>query len=511
MINTSTYLGCLGAFAILTVAADALTGAGAHPLFLIPLAAICAAPLLYMRKLNDRFALLAIFFLMYFMWYGIEDLFRLLGIAAPAELTEGGLLDRAEVAILLGGVLVQAGYLLVCSLRQVSATRRAREWPELLLLAGGTAIWLIATYLTWRFKVYIIKDASVDSITRGLHGLSGFEADEFMLATYLQPASLMILLYGYHKYRRGYIAPIVIAVILVQFTLGFVDDGKGEALSGVALFIITKFLVDGRIPKAWLVAGIAVVALAYPLLQANRAVRHARELSHDAAAADLAGAFMQALAATKSEDSSSGRPAEHRESVFERASMKDTVEVMFAKLGHGVEFRHGETLEPLLTFFIPRSLWPDKPSVQLGLLVTKEFFPENQSIDVNLSDSQLGELYWNFGWIGIVVGMLCIGFILGLVGHACDLSGSVTLTRVLVLGVTIQLIVIGFESSIATQYSEWLRMMIAIGALHLLFAHKRVDASAATSSATRFAGAAPPTADGPARRALVPRYPNFIR
>jgi hypothetical protein len=512
MIGIATYLSCNALFAICVVVVAALTESSIHPLYLIPLVAMCAAPLLYMRKLNDRFALLGVFFLFYFFWFGNMDVLRLLGLAEAPKEPQGGVLDAAEAAILLGGLLIQGAYLLVCAVRRPPAADRIREWPESLLVAGGVAIWLITTVMTWQFKVYIIKDATMDSISRGLGGLSGFQTDLFMFATYLQPASLMMLAYGYCKYRRGYMVPIVGTMVVAQFILGFVDDGKGEALSGVLMLIVTKFLVDGRVPKTWLVAGVAMIALTFPLLQANRAVRHARELTHDAAAADLGSAFEQAIAAEKPEDRSSQRPNEHRESIFERTWLKDTVEIMFARLGHGAEFRGGDTLEPLLTFFIPRSLWPEKPNVMVGLLVTKVFFPE-QTGEVNLSDSQLGELYWNFGWTGILVGMSCIGCILGLVGFGCDLSRSVTLTRVIVLGVTIQLIVIGFESGITTQYSEWFRMMGAIGVLHLCFARRpRADVGPAPAAARGNADGAPLSpAIAPLSPAIAARYPNLVR
>lgn len=508
MIGPGTYLGSLGLFSVCVMVAAAFTGSSVHPLYLIPLVAMCAAPLLYMRRLNDRFALLGVFFLFYFFWFGYMDVLRVLGLAdAPTDRPDG-ILDAAEGAILLGGLLLQGAYLLVAAARSSNRPITVRDWPESLLVVGGVVIWIVTTAMTWRFKVYIIKDATLDSISRGLGGLGAFETDAYMFATYLQPASLMILAYGYCKYRRSYMVPIVAAMVITQFILGFVDDGKGEALSGVSMLVITRFLVDGRVPRAWLITGVVVVALAFPLLQANRAVRHAREVTHDEAAANLAGAFAQALAAQTPQDQTNSRPEEHRQSVFERTWLKDTVELMFAKLGHGVEFRRGDTIEPLLTFFIPRSLWPDKPNVQVGLLVTKVFFPE-QTGEVNLSDSQLGELYWNFGWIGIVVGMVCIGTILGLVGCSCDLSSSVTLTRVIILGATIQLLVIGFEAGINNQYSEWFRMMGAIGLLHVAFARRSspIPATGEANPARELSVAVA----SPVISRLSPRYPNLVR
>jgi hypothetical protein len=50
------------------------------------------------------------------------------------------------------------------------------------------------------------------------------------------------------------------------------------------------------------------------------------------------------------------------------------------------------------------------------------------------------------------------------------LAQAVTITRVMVVVVTIRLMILGSEGEIATQYVLWIRSMAAIGALHWCFA-----------------------------------------
>jgi hypothetical protein len=88
--------------------------------------------------------------------------------------------------------------------------------------------------------------------------------------------------------------------------------------------------------------------------------------------------------------------------------------------------------------------------------------------DTYISPSHLGELYWNFGWLGVLLGMPLIGIVLGTVGARCNLSDSVSLTRLLITVVTIRYIVMGFEGSIAVSYVVWLRSVAAIGLLHIV-------------------------------------------
>jgi hypothetical protein len=191
------------------------------------------------------------------------------------------------------------------------------------------------------------------------------------------------------------------------------------------------------------------------------------------------------------------------ETIFERSSLKQSVEMIVRSTGRTVPYQNGYTLWPLATVFIPRLIWPDKPGVETGRLVNKVFRVSDQA-ETNISPSHLGELYWNFGWSGVLIGMTGIGSLLGLLGRRFDLSKTVTLTRVLVLLATVKFIVLGFEGSIEVQYSPWLRVMLAIGLLHVFCARLAV---AAQSSDTP----APSAGEQVGRPDGTTRFPNLIR
>jgi hypothetical protein len=175
--------------------------------------------------------------------------------------------------------------------------------------------------------------------------------------------------------------------------------------------------------------------------------------------------------------------------------------MIVARTGADVKYQNGHTLVPLLGVFIPRLIWPTKPDVQTGRVINKEFNLSDQE-DTYISPSHLGELYWNFGWPGVVLGMPLIGLLLGYVGKRCDLSHATNLTRILVLVGTIQLLVFGFESAIVPQYSVWLRSLLAIGLLHWVFAR--------TANTSREANSASPR-NPPLSMPSVPSFPNLMR
>lgn len=71
---------------------------------------------------------------------------------------------------------------------------------------------------------------------------------------------------------------------------------------------------------------------------------------------------------------------------------------------------HGATMSNLAYGFVPRIFWPAKPRVNRG-----EFFTAKVGMQGSQSSTAMfaaGELYWNFGWVGVVAGMWLLGTLL---------------------------------------------------------------------------------------------------
>jgi hypothetical protein len=77
--------------------------------------------------------------------------------------------------------------------------------------------------------------------------------------------------------------------------------------------------------------------------------------------------------------------------------------------------RYGDTMDYLLYAFIPRVVWGDKPVVTRGGWFTLYLGQARNERDVSTSTGQsaTGELYWNFGLPGVIVGMGFLGFLIG--------------------------------------------------------------------------------------------------
>ena len=76
----------------------------------------------------------------------------------------------------------------------------------------------------------------------------------------------------------------------------------------------------------------------------------------------------------------------------------------------------GETMEYASYAFIPRAIWPDKPTVTRGAWFSTRLglFNTEAEATTAIGMTAVGELYWNFGSWGVLLGMLAIGGFQGL-------------------------------------------------------------------------------------------------
>src|SRR5437879_2171848 len=81
---------------------------------------------------------------------------------------------------------------------------------------------------------------------------------------------------------------------------------------------------------------------------------------------------------------------------------------------HG--FKYGETMQNLTYAFIPRILWPEKPIVTRGLWFTAYLGSSGSEEESTTSTGiySAAELYWNFGFPGVILGMAVMGYMFAL-------------------------------------------------------------------------------------------------
>lgn len=73
------------------------------------------------------------------------------------------------------------------------------------------------------------------------------------------------------------------------------------------------------------------------------------------------------------------------------------------------DFLYGQSYAAIPVFFVPRAVWPEKPSSGLGAFVKAELFGELNVRNAGWPPSIVGEAYINFGFLGIVFILPIIG------------------------------------------------------------------------------------------------------
>jgi hypothetical protein len=89
------------------------------------------------------------------------------------------------------------------------------------------------------------------------------------------------------------------------------------------------------------------------------------------------------------------------------------------------EFQWGKASVPAVSWLVPRWVWPSKPAqFGLGYLLTRWFRPDLASVGHTFAGgSYLGEVYVNFGFLGLLMAPLVLGIVLRLLDIAvCQLA-----------------------------------------------------------------------------------------
>jgi hypothetical protein len=434
---------------------------------------LCSMPLLWLQRLNDRYALLVVFAGTYLLIFGGLSL-RLIILGPDPDsppVTDDDFMTAAQVAVLLGMALTllgcRIGSYIVPPAQQ---GRMTADWSNTTVFVVGLGCFIVGSLAMAYYAIVVTPVNTMRSQANGFANMGPLLTFAVMLGQMMQPLGVVMLAYGYAKNRTAFWLGLVLAVVFMQLVLGFITDTKGTALLGILLVAITQTLWDNKLPKGWGAGVVLFALLVFPVLQAARVEREAHGLDRQQAFQRLSEVL--ALAWESHDKVLEGKPRERSQTFLERCSSAVPLELVFIHAGVDTPFLRGRSLVALPFAFIPRLLLPDKEDVPIGQLYGHVFLHTPADDFTYIAFSQLGELYWNFGWPGVVGGMLLTGFLLGFTGANSTVAEAPSLTRLLVLLITIKTICFGFGGSITLTYVIWMRALAAIGLLHLIFARR---------------------------------------
>lgn len=243
--------------------------------------------------------------------------------------------------------------------------------------------------------------------------------------SYLLPFGIVLLLClalaGQGEVRS--IFPVVVLTML-YIVVSIYTGSRGFLLSSVFMFLLPFNYLRKRIRlRSFVLVSFVLLAitviLLVPLLSLYRT-----NLSREASGS-LQSEFGKAFSGL-----SLGDQDNNVKFLFNRFSGLDSVMLIQANGGQV----KAQTLNHLYEAFIPRALWPGKPDLNVGGLFAITFFEQPRTVQNSINIMNVGELFWNFGIWGIVIGMALLGVIYRIIYEYCTQRitvGSVFLYTIL--------------------------------------------------------------------------------
>lgn len=469
-----TYFLVLNFVFLIAVFLLALLGhaSGHNPvLYLVLLVALLSSPLLFARSVTGPYMVLSISAPFFFVMFGMGDLVAYLSDASSVQVGRtDSILTYGEMGVLVAFLCLILGYAgAVGTLRFKSGRWFVAEWPAPTTLIVGLVfftIGMIATFVfSVRFSMFQMHAPRMDALA----------LNAIVLGRMVGELGEILLAYVLVRARSKAVIILILTLMVCKIPLGIVLNAKYIGISFVMAYLVVAWIYNKKIPwKGILVGGLAV-ALMFPLAYQYRAYMGKYYVSVGETLEDISGNLDKALSKEVAEQQKRGlidSLLAGLESIAGRADMKPTVELIMARAGTDRPYQKGYTLTPLFYVLIPRFILPDKPDVPVGRLFNQEF-NISTSPDTWISTTFIGELYWNFSWSGIVIGMFIIGYSLGAVGSLTNMDSRTNVVRILVVLITIATLVFKFQTGIAQQYSIFIRSLIIIMLLHVLFGRRK--------------------------------------
>jgi len=211
----------------------------------------------------------------------------------------------------------------------------------------------------------------------------------------------------YQRYRSKAALLLLALVIPPTMLFNFFTATKMLFLIPLLMIAFSNIVVTRRLRGSWVVGGLLFMVLFYPVARAYREYMQlnsfttAQVLTSPGRAVNLISTF----------SSSTSLPEHLREGMLSTAARLDGLGILSTIVrdaGTRVPFQGGWSLGYIPISYVPRLLWPGKPVLEIGQWVTDNY-GAGPEIESSTGATWPGELFFNFGWTGLFIGMALLG------------------------------------------------------------------------------------------------------
>lgn len=455
----------LGALFILAFAIGVFAGARGDDLIQLLLALVTTAvallPLILDqgRRPSERHVVLSTFSIVFIIGFVLPVLVIFMPAEGPVDAPSFGYsllrpvdVIRGQLATLLGLFSLLIGYAIPVGTFVPFMPRIRNDWSPAAAL--GVAILMIP--FGWLISAITMTGLVKFSAASGFWSVLS-SSSQYGIA-------LAAIVYVRHRSRIAF--AILAVVVPITSFLALFTGSKYAVLIPWAMIVLSTILVQRRIAARWIVLAVFATALVYPVGMFVR-----QDI--------LAGNTLSPVTALRQPVATLGRMAGFvtgseplnylQEGLISTVARMDCIgaaSVLIRDTPRVSPFQRGRTLGLFFVAFIPRVLWPGKPIITIGQWFT-DTYGSGPEIESSTAPSQIGEFFINFGYLGIIGGMLVYGILLRLL-HQTLLAGRAT-TPGLLAGVVVLLhLGTGFQGSVAANWATMTMSLLPIILAHML-------------------------------------------
>lgn len=333
-------------------------------------------------------------------------------VAIPLALWAGGALELSTVSgvtaaliwVSLGLCAFQCAVIIATALhakrrRPTTSTGRASCWALASQPCGIvvlSSIGLVGLGYSFLYGYF-----GLTSNLRHTGGLAGVMS----LVSSLASVGLVLSWTRFFRFGQKPWAIFALALLVLLLGVGLFSKSKGALLFPFFHVGAAYAIERGRTPAAaFLAAALAYLFIAYPLVSSWR----------QDAGVEYASRWDQVAEGVGVLTSLHSMPFDATPDLqrsFARGLLEVTAQIV-DRTGTDVPYARGASYGAVLESLIPRSLWPDKPDNNTGNWIGQRYSIVNRGDDVtNISPSLLGEMYMNFGGVGVLLGMALFGLL----------------------------------------------------------------------------------------------------
>jgi hypothetical protein len=318
--------------------------------------------------------------------FGILDL----KMIRPADIVRG------QLGALIGLLMAFVGYAIPLSrMFPQGIPRPRREWSY------RSALFVAAVMVPLGWSLHAA--ATVGVLPKRLG--SGF-LGAISNSTYLALALLMLT---YIRYRKREPLLLMAALLPPSMIFNFLGGAKSAFLAPAAAVAIAYVIAKRQIALRWIAAGFLAVIVIYPVAEYQRRVILRNNTLGTAYVLQRPVEVFTRLANFLGSQGPGRYLLTGAQATSKRLDALGVTSVIMRDCPSRVPYQGGWTLGYIVLSYVPRVVWADKPEMTIGQWVTDAFVAPGVGLKSHTGPSWIGELYFNFGWIGIVLGMLVVG------------------------------------------------------------------------------------------------------